>query len=148
MKDFFLSNLSWVWFGLTVLFTIIEAATLSLTTIWFAVGAAVLIFLSFAPIPLPYQILIFLAISIVLLLFTRPLALKKFKVGRAKTNVDSFIGKTVVVTKVISPNEKGEVKLNGILWSAKTIDNSELTKGKECIVEKIEGVTMFVSPLR
>lgn len=146
MKEFIFSNLSWFWFGLTVICVIIEAMTLNLTTIWFALGAIVLVFLSFTPIPFAYQVLIFLAISIVLMIFTRPIALTKFKAGREKTNSDSLIGKTVLVTKAIKAYEKGEVKVAGMFWSAQTIDEVELEEGIECVVEKIEGVTMFVRP--
>jgi membrane protein implicated in regulation of membrane protease activity len=118
--------------------------TLGLTTIWFAIASAVMVFLSMLPIPLVFQILIFLAISSVLLIFTRPVALKKFKTGREKTNVDSLIGKYALVTKKISEFSNGEVKLNGQIWSARSHNGSELNEGARCEVVRIEGVHAIV----
>jgi len=134
----------WIWVALTIVFAIIEAFTLGLTTIWFALASIVMVFLSFLHIPLIYQILIFLAVSAVLLIFTRPVALKKFKAGREKTNVDGLIGKNALVTKKISEFENGEVKLNGQIWSARSHDGSELSEGTKCEVVRIEGVHAIV----
>ncbi|MCL2804726.1 MAG: NfeD family protein [Treponema sp.] len=139
----------WIWLGLTIIFAIIEAITFGLTTIWLALGAFVLIFISFLPIPFEFQILIFLAISAVLLFFTRPLALKKFKTGNVKTNVDSFVGKTALVVKQITEFDRGEVKVSGQIWSARLEDGSSLTltEGTKCEIVRIEGVQAIVCPL-
>jgi len=102
--------------------------------------------LSFLKIPLPVQILIFLVISAALLIFTRP-AVKKFKIGREKTNVDSLIGKWVLVTRKISEFEKGEVKANGLFWAARSEHNTEIAEGTKCEVLRIEGVQLIIRPL-
>jgi membrane protein implicated in regulation of membrane protease activity len=142
--DFGYISIRWVWVALTIVFSLIEAFTLGLTTIWFALAAFVMIFLSFLPIPLEFQLLIFLAISAVLLFFTRPIAIKKFKAGRVKTNVDSLVGKHALVIKQIGEFERGEIKLNGQIWSARSHDNSEINEGSKCEVIKIEGVQAIV----
>ena len=80
--SFILEYLPWFWLFLVILFTAIEVATFGLATIWFALGALVMLFLSPLPIPFLWQILLFLIISSVLLIFTRPVAVKKLKVGR------------------------------------------------------------------
>ena len=134
----------WFWVALTVIFTIIEVFTLGLTTIWFAISALVMVFLSFLRIPLVFQVLIFLAISAVLLFFTRPIAIKKLKIGREKTNVDGLVGKSALVTKKITEFDRGEVKLNGQIWTAKTENGSVLTEGSKCEVVRIEGVHAIV----
>jgi len=134
----------WVWLGIAVILAVIEALTMGLTTIWFAIAALVLVFLSFLPIPVVYQVMIFLVISAVLLIFTRPLAVKKFKTGRVKTNVDSLVGMHALVIKQITEFDRGEVKLNGQIWSAKTEDGSTLTEGTKCEVARIEGVQAIV----
>ena len=142
----------WIWLGLTVLFAIIEAITLGLTTIWFALAGFIVIFLSFLPIPFEFQVLIFLIISAVLLFFTRPLAVIKFKTGKVKTNVDSLVGKHALVAKQITEFERGEVKLNGQMWSARLEDSSDntlasartLAEGAKCEVVRIEGVQAIV----
>jgi len=134
----------WIWLGIAVVLAVIEAFTLGLTTIWFAIAALVLVFLSFLPIPIVYQVMIFLVISAVLLVFTRPLAIKKFKTGKVKTNVDSLAGKHALVTKQITEFDRGEVKLNGQIWSAKSEDGSSLAEGTRCEVVRIEGVQAIV----
>ena len=133
--------------ALVIIFALIEVLTLGLTTVWFAIAAVIMVFLSFLPIPLSVQILIFLAISAVLLIFTRPVAVKKFKIGREKTNVDSLIGKRVLVTRKISEFEKGEVKANGLIWTARADSNTEIAEGTKCEVLRVEGVQLIVRPL-
>ena len=133
--------------ALVIIFALIEVFTLGLTTVWFAIAALIMVFLSFIKIPLPVQVLIFLAISAVLLIFTRPVAIKKFKVGREKTNVDSLVGKHVLVTKKITEFEKGEVKVNGLIWAARSDSNTEIVEGTKCEVLRIEGVQLIVRPL-
>lgn len=137
----------WIWLGLAIILAVIEGLTLGLTTIWFAIAALIMIFVSFLPIPLLYQFFIFAAISAVLLFFTRPIALKKFKVGKVKTNVDSLIGKHALVTKQITEFDRGEVKLNGLIWSAKTEDGATIPEGTKCEVVRIEGVQAIVKIL-
>jgi membrane protein implicated in regulation of membrane protease activity len=145
--DFVFIPMRWVWLALTVVLAIIEVLTLGLTTIWFALAALVMIFLSFLPIPLVFQIFIFLVISSVLLFFTRPVALKKFKIGRVKTNVDSLAGMHALVIKQITEFDKGEIKLNGQIWSAKAENNAVINEGVKCEVVRIEGVHAIVRPI-
>jgi len=137
----------WIWAALAIIFALIEVFTFGLTTVWFAIAAVVMVFLSLFKIPLPVQIIIFLIISSLLLIFTRPIAVKKLKVGKEKTNVDSLIGKHVPVTKAISEFEHGEVKLNGLIWSARSDSNTEIAVGTKCEVLRVEGVQLIVRPL-
>jgi len=134
----------WIWVALVIIFALIEVFTLGLTTVWFAIAALLMVFLSFINIPLTAQILIFLAISTLLLIFTRPLAVKKFKIGQEKTNVDSLVGKHALVIKTIGEFERGEVKVNGLIWSARSEDNTEITEGNKCEILRIEGVQLIV----
>ena len=134
----------WFWVALVIIFALIEIFTLGLTTVWFAIGAFVMVFVSFLDIRLSVQILIFLAISSLLLIFTRPIAIKKLKMGREKTNVDSLAGKYALVIKNISEFEKGEVKINGQIWSARADDNSEIPEGSKCEILRVEGVQLIV----
>ena len=134
----------WFWVALVILFALIEVFTLGLTTGWFAIAALVMVFLSLLKISLPIQILIFLVISALLLIFTRPLAVKKLNMGKEKTNVDSLIGKHALVIKSIGEFEKGEVKIGGQIWSARAEDNSEINEGTKCEVLRVEGVQLIV----
>ena len=135
----------WFWLGMAIIFTLIEVFTAGLTTIWFAIGSIPMIFLSFLPIPFLYQVLIMLVISIVLLIFTRPFFVKKLNANKEKTNVDALIGKTALVTKKITKFEKGEVKIDGKIWTAKSVSDEDLEEGTECLLQSIEGVTAIVS---
>jgi membrane protein implicated in regulation of membrane protease activity len=137
----------WIWVALVIVFALIEVFTLGLTTVWFAIAAFVMVFLSFTQMPLTAQILIFLAIAAALLIFTRPLAVKKLKIGKEKTNVDSLIGKHALVVKTITEFERGEVKINGLIWSAHSEDNTEITEGSKCEILRIEGVQLIVRKL-
>jgi len=140
-------SVQWIWVALVIVFALIEVFTLGLTTVWFAIAALLMVFLSLIKIPLSVQILIFLVVSALLLIFTRPLAIKKFKMGKEKTNVDSLLGKHVLVTKKIGEFEKGEVKLNGLIWAARSDSNTEIVEGTKCEVLRIEGVQLIVRPL-
>jgi len=137
----------WLWVALVIIFALIEIFTLGLTTVWFAIAALVMVFLSFLKISLSVQVLIFLAISALLLVFTRPIAVKKFRMGRVKTNVDSLVGKSALVTRAIGEFEKGEVKVSGQAWSAHAEDNSAIAEGTKCEVLRVEGVQLIVKKL-
>lgn len=139
-------NMPWVWFIIAVVLIIIEGLTFTLLTVWFAIAALILTILSFLPIPLIPQILIFLVISIVLLLLTRPIMLKKLKTKREKTNVDRFIGMIGVVTRKITSLEKGEIKVGGAFWTAMIEKGESLEEGNKCRIVRIEGVTAIVEP--
>ncbi len=140
------NNMPWVWLALVVIFAVIEALTMSLTTIWFALGAVAMIFLSMAHIPLPVQIILFALISCVLLVFTRPVAIKKLNMKNSLTNADSLIGMQVVVQDAIEEMKKGTVKINGVVWNA-IADNSgeaNIQSGTKCTVTAIKGNTLVL----
>jgi membrane protein implicated in regulation of membrane protease activity len=147
LSPFGIISTQWIWVALVIIFAAIELFTLGLTTVWFAIAALVMVFLSFIKMPLSVQVLIFLSIATLLLIFTRPFAVKKFKMGREKTNVDSLVGKHVLVIKKISEFEKGEVKLNGLIWAARSEDNTEIAEGSKCELLRVEGVQLIVQKL-
>jgi membrane protein implicated in regulation of membrane protease activity len=141
----------WFWLALTVLFTLIElACSFNLVTIWFAFASLAMIFISGitelldAPIRFRLHMGIFLLLSVVLLIFTRPIAIKKFKVGKNKTNVDDLIGRDALITKKITKFEKGEAKIRGQIWTAISENDEEIGENTECIIVKIEGVKLVV----
>lgn len=139
-----LDNLPWVWFAVTVLCAGFEALTLGLTTVWFALGALVMVFLSLLPIPPVVQVLLFLLISGALLAFTRPLAVRRLRVGKEKTNADSLIGERAQVTRKVTEFD-GEVKVHGLSWSARPDGKEELEPGTVCVIRRLEGVTLYVA---
>lgn len=131
-----------LWLLLFIVLIIIELLTVNLTTIWFAFGSLVAYILSFFVSDTMIQTIVFLVSSIVFLIFTRPIV-KKFLLNKeVKTNADMLIGKTCVVTKEITKNETGEVKVNGQYWSAKA--NKKIKVGSEAKILSIEGVRLIV----
>jgi len=141
----------WFWLVLTVIFTLVElACSFNLITIWFALSSFIMIFISGltellnAQIRFRLHIGIFLILSAALLVFTRPVAVKKFKVGKIKTNVDALAGKDALVVKSISKYGKGEVKVSGQIWTAISEDGEEIGENSECVILRIEGVKAVV----
>ncbi len=134
-----------IWIVIGVIFAIIEAVTMGLTTIWFTIGAVAACLVALLGGPLAIQIIVFLVVSILLLYFTRPLAEKKLKIGHEKNNVDQVVGKTALVTEEIKPFQPGQVKLNGLVWTAVTKDNQQsLVAGSLAIIVGLEGVKLIV----
>lgn len=144
MKDVLIQNMPWVWFIIAVLCFVAEMLTMQLTTIWFAIAALITVFVSLLPIPPVFQVFLFLAGASALLILTRPFVKKKLEARKIKTNADSLIGQKALVTKDIGEFEKGEIKIEGKIWSAKTADGTLLSAENKCIIEKIEGVTCIV----
>ena len=145
--QFILSGLPWFWLAVMVVCVLIELFTMGLTTIWFALGALVMVFLSFTHIPFKWQLLIFAVISLVLLIYTRPLVLKKFNFKKAATNADRLIGRRALVVSPIKELEKGAVKIDGVEWSAASYDGSCIEAGTQCEIVSIEGVTVKVKAI-
>ena len=134
----------WFWFGIAVICAVIEGMTLGLTTVWFALSAVLMIFISMLHPPFYVQCVLFALVALLLLFFTRPIALKLLHAKREKTNADSLIGKKAVVLQTITEWEKGQVKINGVVWTAASVNGTALPGGEECIIERIEGVTLIV----
>ena len=134
-----------VWLGLFILLLITEAATMGLTTIWFAGGALVALITALLGGSFGLQVICFFVISFVLLFFTRPLALSHFNKDREKTNLDSIVGAEAIVQKEIN-NLKGEgqVILNGQEWMARTKQQEILAPGEIVRVKEIQGVKLIV----
>ena len=87
------------WIGLIILFLIVEIITVGLTSIWFAGGALAAVIAERAGGPIWLQVVLFFAVSFVLLYFTRPWAMKFVKPKNVKTNYEEVEGKTVRVTR-------------------------------------------------
>ena len=140
-------NLPWFWVAVTIICVVIESLTLSLTTIWFGISAFVMVFLAFTPLPFSAQLFIFVALAMVLLIFTKPIVKQKLNQRKIATNYERVIGQIAVVTKRISALEKGAVKINGMEWTAAVKENVTLEEGSKCIVEEIAGVTAYVKQI-
>ena len=134
-----------VWLVLLLLFAGGEAATVGLTSIWFAAGSLAALVCALLEGPWPLQIALFIAVSALTLLAFRPLA-KKYLNGKVEhTNADRVIGSTATVTEDID-NLKGtgRVLVGSMPWTARSEDGSSIPAGALVRVRRIEGVKVYV----
>lgn len=146
--SFLSNNLPWIWVAVTIICVVVESLTLSLTTIWFGISAFVMVFLAFTPLPFVAQLFIFVLLSLLLLIFTRPIVKQKLNQKKIATNYERIIGEIAIVTKKITMLEKGSIKINGMEWTAAVKKDIVLEEGCKCVVEEIAGVTAYVKELQ
>lgn len=133
------------WLIVFVALLVIEIATLGLTTIWFASGALVAFLAAYIGFGVPVQVIIFLAVSIILLILTRPIAIKYFNQERQKTNAESLIGQKAIVIEEVNPLQAtGKVEVNGMEWSAKTEESDRIEVSTVVSIKGIQGVKLIV----
>ncbi len=131
-----------IWLAALVILLLAEALTLGLTTIWFAGGALIA---ALVGANVWVQLGIFLAVSLLLLIFTRPAALRYMNKSTLKTNVDSLTGEVGVVSERIDNLEAtGKVKLNDVLWTARSEDGTVIEEGAIVEISRVEGVKLIV----
>lgn len=141
-------NSMMVWLALLIIFIGIEIATMGLTTIWFAGGALVAILATVLNAPLVIQIVLFVLVSLLLLFFTRPVAVKYFNRDRVRTNVESMVGRQGIVTgEVDNLKATGQVTVSGQEWSARCCDDRvKIPVGTVVKILAINGVKLIVVP--
>lgn len=134
------------WLIALIVFLVIEAVTLGLATIWFAGGALVALIAAMCGAGLGIQVASFLVVSLVLLIFTRPFAVRFLSKDTLKTNVNRVIGMEGVVTEEISNLAgTGKVSLGGNIWTART-ENEGGTIPVDAVVAvlRVEGVKLII----
>lgn len=134
------------WLILFIILLVIEIATLGLTTIWFAAGALVAFIAAVLGLGVGIQIILFFLSSLILLIFTRPIAVKYLNKTRTKTNAESLLGKTAVVTESIDNlRNMGTAVVNGQEWTARALsDDIRIEKDMEVTIIEIKGVKLMV----
>ena len=134
-----------VWLILAVVLGVAEAVTISLISIWFAIGAVAAIIPAYFGVPIWGQILVFLAISAIAFAFTKRFFKDIVKVKKQPTNSDSLIGTDGIVTAEINNLEgTGKVYISGLTWSAKSLNGEDIPEGAVVTARKIEGATLVV----
>ena len=140
-------SMALVWLLAVVVFLVVEAIVPGLVSIWFALGAVFALIVSFiAPQLWWVQLLVFIAVSIIALLITRPLAKRFLEKNKAHVNADRFIGADgVVIADIDNIQGVGQVKSMGTVWSARTEDDDvKLSVGTAVTIKRIEGVKVIV----
>jgi len=132
-----------IWFAIIILAGVIEASTMDLSSIWFSAGAFIaLIIAIFLPEHYVLQSVVFLVVSILLLLGLRPIFKNYIRKNEIKTNADKLIGKIATCTKAIPLDDRGEVKIDGKIWTA--IANEAIEANSKVEVLAIDGVKLVV----
>ena len=140
-------SMSLFWLIAMVLFGVLEAVTVGLTSIWFALGALGALASAAASAPVIVQIVVFLGVSFLTLLLVRPLAQRFVNDRKVATNADRVIGREAVVTEDIDNIQgKGRVSISGADWTARTEDDRPIPAGSKVQVLRIEGVKVIVAP--
>lgn len=133
------------WAVALVVLLIVEGVTAQLVTIWFAAGSLAALIAAILKAPVLAQIVLFVVVSAVSLIATRPIVKKITSKKTESFNADKNIGKMAVVTEDIDNlNGTGAAKLDGLVWTARSSDGSKIEAGKSVVVEKIEGVKIIV----
>lgn len=139
-------SMSLFWLIAMVLFGVLEAVTVGLTSIWFAVGALAGLLAAAANAPVIVQIAVFLGVSFIALLLVRPLAQRYVNDRKVATNADRVIGREAVVTEEINNLKgQGQVSVSGTVWTARSWDDAvPIPAGVRVQVLRIEGVKVIV----
>ncbi|MCM1541581.1 MAG: NfeD family protein [Blautia sp.] len=135
-----------IWLVVLIVAVVVEVVTMGLTTIWFAGGALVAIVATLLHAPIAVQVLFFFIVSLLMLFFTRPVAVKYFNKDRVRTNVESMVGRqAIVVSEVNNIQGTGQVTVGGNQWSARSMDNNVIIPtGAVVNVMAINGVKLIV----
>ena len=141
-----MSEMVTLWLVVLIVSIGVEVATLGLTSIWFAGGAVVAVIVAAVHGPVWLQILLFFAVSLLLLFFTRPIAVRYFNRDRVRTNVESMIGRqAIVVSEIDNMQGIGQVTVNGMEWSARsTINELKIAVGHVVVIRAVDGVKLIV----
>lgn len=134
-----------MWLIFAVLFLVLELSTVSLVSIWFVAGAILALLAAALGLSIGVQMGVFIIGTATLLIFTKPVVQKMLREKVHATNFDRIIGKDGIVIEKITPDEgKGQIKVLGSIWSAKTENGDEIEKGVKVEILNVEGVKAVV----
>lgn len=134
-----------IWIAICIGAVLIELLTpTALITIWFAVGAIIGALVALVNLPVYVQVICFAVVSLVSMMIVRPIASHYLRGNIVPTNADRFIGEIGWVTKDISKEEWGEVKINGTLWHAVPVEDVIIKEHEKVKVVAIEGAKLLV----
>lgn len=135
----------WIWVSVVAVSLIIEFSTMEMVSIWSAIGGVVALILAALNVGIEVQLIVFFAVSIILLLSLRKIALKYLlKNNNAKVGTDLIIGSTHKLLTEITNDNNGTVKINGVTWTAITTTDEELPVGTEVEIIEIKGNKLIV----
>jgi membrane protein implicated in regulation of membrane protease activity len=145
-----MDNTTMYWLAAMIILILIEIPTVGLTTIWFAIGALVAVIASVIGFSFWVQVVLFILVSLGMLIFTRPWAIKYINANRTKTNYEGIIGKVVRITQdVDNIAETGCAVVNGQEWTVRANDDRmKISSGSLAQVVDIRGVKLIVEEFK
>jgi membrane protein implicated in regulation of membrane protease activity len=136
------------WLALFLVLAVIEAVTLGLFTIWFALGALFGFFGALAGLSFLGQVILFLLSAIMLMIYTRPVAAKYLNNKIKRTNADRLVGEQgIVIEEIDAVNGTGQVKVLGQIWSARPFNGEKIAVAAKVEVQAISGVKLIVQKI-
>ena len=135
-----------VWLGVFLLALVIEGVSSEIVSIWFALGALIALLASLIPdVAWWIQLIIFVVVSVAALLALRPMMMKFMKRHQVQSNVDTMIGRRGKMTKAADEFNHGEVKIDGVIWTAISSDlKTPIKEGSIIEVVAIDGNKLIV----
>ena len=139
-------SMTYLWLAAMVALLIVEAIIPGLVSIWFAIGALAAMIGALLKAPVWLQCVLFAAVSVLTLVYTKPLVQKYVNSKAEKTNADAVIGRECIVTEAVdNVAGTGAAKVDGREWTARSADDRiTFKKGEHASVEKIEGVKIIL----
>jgi membrane protein implicated in regulation of membrane protease activity len=140
------SYITIAWLGLLIILLVIEIITVGLTSIWAAGGALAALILNIMGLSLVWQVVVFFVVTFVLLIFTRPFAVRFINTQREKTNYEGIIGKTIrIAERVDNIRQTGMAVVNGQEWTVRAEEEHEILEPETLAkVVNISGVKLIV----
>ncbi len=140
------SYITIAWLGLLIILLVIEIITVGLTSIWAAGGALAALILNIMGLSLVWQVVVFFVVTFVLLIFTRPFAVRFINTQREKTNYEGIIGKTIrIAERVDNIRQTGMAVVNGQEWTVRAEEEHEILEPEMLAkVVNISGVKLIV----
>lgn len=145
-------NPSIIWFVIGFILILMEFATPGLVTLFFGIGAwIVAILILFFDFSVDMQLIIFIAISVISLIFLRKHFKKLFQKKLDKNQfgpdgLEEFIGHQAVVIKEITPKTSGKVEFRGTSWKA--VSSEHLKKNTPVKIVKKDNITLVVKSMK
>ena len=140
-----LEGMVFVWLFIIVAAIVLEASTVSLVSIWFIPSACVSMILALCDVKVWIQLTVFFALFFLLMLILKPVFKKNMGIKIVPTNADTLIGmQAVVIEQIDNLHAKGQVKIRGQVWTARSADENIIYEADEVVtVVAIEGVKLI-----
>ena len=142
MESFY--NAAVIWFIAGFIFLLLEFVIPGLILFFFAVGAWIVAIISlFIDLSINSQLLIFLAATIITIIFFRSRVKKILWVKKHSSEIeDEFVGKSGKAETYIGPGLNGKVDFKGTSWDARSEDSIEI--GERVTVIGNESIVLIV----